>query len=927
MRNIQAKNKMKLLALASAVASLVLSLQAPAPAPAAGFEEFGIEALEAESSSSLAGAHPDFTANIIFNHREEGTQLFSNGATENAGVGLPPGMVGNVNNVKSCANGQFQAQANCPIASQVGLVQVQLSEFEETQVVTEPLYNLEPNDHEVARLGFWAVFFPIRIDVSVRTGGDYGITATAHQSSGASPVVFAKTIVWGDPADPIHDPNRLTQGEAEICFAFGEPGIACLTPEKKRESGLSPAPFLSNPVACQAQQVNAAATSYQLPGQRFFKSVSMTPITGCKSIPFAPSLEVQPTSHQAGAPTGLSAKLRIPQNNDVNLPSTSPLKDAKVILPEGMAIAAGAADGLLGCSAAQVGYQLPMSFEAEEEDPPGEAHCPAAAKIGTATFISPALTQPLHGAIYQRAPGEAPYLKVGEEGQLFGMWLVIDELGLHIKIPGVIKANKQTGRLTTTFTETPQLPLEEIDLELKDGPRAPLKNPDACGTYVTGYEFTPWSGSAPISGDSSMTINEGCHAPGFAPSLAAGSLSPVAGAFSPFTLTLRQESGEQNLARLTTTLPEGLLAKLAGVPLCPEAQVAGANCPATSQVGTTTVATGPGASPLWIPQPGKAPTAVYLAGPYKGDPYSLVVKTPAQAGPFDLGTVIVRAPIHVDPYSAQASITTDPLPQILEGVPVSYRTIHVDVNRPEFILNPTDCEAMAVGVSATSIGGALANLSNRFQVGDCARLGFQPTLKLSLRGATRRSGHPALKAVVTYPKQGAYANIASTQVGLPHSEFLDQGNLDKVCTQPQLLSHTCPASSVYGKVKAWTPLLDEPLEGPVYLGVGFGHNLPDLVAELNGQLRVLLHGRVDTTKQDGIRNTFEAVPDAPVSRFVLELKGGKKYGLLENSENICAKTQLASATFGAQNGASLQMRPKIANSCGTKARKAHKRQR
>ena len=214
-----------------------------------------------------------------------------------------------------------------------------------------------------------------------------------------------------------------------------------------------------------------------------------------------------------------------------------------------------------------------------------------------------------------------------------------------------------------------------------------------------------------------------------------------------------------------------------------------------------------------------------------------------------------------------------------------------------------------------SSSGTSASVSSGFQAGSCASLAFKPQLKLQLKGATKRSGHPALKAVVTYPKQGSYANIAKAKVSLPHSEFLDQGSLDKVCTRPELQAQACPARSIYGHVKAWTPLLEKPLEGPVYLGVGFGYKLPALVAELNGQIRILLRGKIDTTKQHGIRNTFEAVPDAPVSRFVLELKGGKKYGLLENSENICRKPQHANSLFIAQNGAELQTRPTIGNSC------------
>ena len=262
----------------------------------------------------------------------------------------------------------------------------------------------------------------------------------------------------------------------------------------------------------------------------------------------------------------------------------------------------------------------------------------------------------------------------------------------------------------------------------------------------------------------------------------------------------------------------------------------------------------------------------------------MAIVTPAVAGPFDLGDVVTRVALNVEPFSARIHAISDPLPTILQGIPLDVRSITLNLSRPGFTLNPTSCEPMALTGTATSTTGADASLSSRFQVGNCGSLRFKPKLKLSLKGPTKRAGHPALKAVVTYPSKGAYANIARAQVGLPHSEFLDQNNLNLVCTQALLLAGNCPAKSIYGHAKAWTPLLDKPLEGPVYLGVGFGYKLPALVADLNGQVRILLKGKVDTTKHHGTRNTFEAVPDATAGLEIRpEMKGGKKYGLLENS--------------------------------------------
>jgi hypothetical protein len=318
---------------------------------------------------------------------------------------------------------------------------------------------------------------------------------------------------------------------------------------------------------------------------------------------------------------------------------------------------------------------------------------------------------------------------------------------------------------------------------------------------------------------------------------------------------------------------------------------------------------------------------VYLAGPYKGAPISAVVVTPAVAGPFDLGNVVVRSPLYVDPETARITGRSDPIPTVFGGVPLRLRSMVVKVDRAGFSLNPTSCEAMAVGATLGSSAGATATPSSRFQVGGCADLDFRPRLKLRLKGATKRIGHPALRAELTYPQEGAFANIARAQVNLPHGEFLDQGNLNKTCTKPVLLAGDCPASSIYGKARAFTPLLDKPLEGPVYLVGGYGYKLPALVADLNGQIRVTLVGKVDSGPNKGIRNTFEVVPDAPVSRFVLEMKGGKKYGLLENSENLCKAKKAkrrAIARFTGQNGKVAAFKPVVQNQCG-KAKKRTKK--
>lgn len=419
-----------------------------------------------------------------------------------------------------------------------------------------------------------------------------------------------------------------------------------------------------------------------------------------------------------------------------------------------------------------------------------------------------------------------------------------------------------------------------------------------------------------------MEITSGCGKGGFNPELEAGTLSARAGSFSPFIMTLTRQDGEGNLESIAVHLPKGLLAKLGGVPLCPEASADPGDCPAGSQIGTLAASAGVGSAPLWIPQPGKSPTAVYLAGRYKGAPYSIVTRVPAQAGPFDLGTVVNRAGIYVDPESATGTIQTDSLPQILEGVPITYRTVHVDVNRKKFTLNPTNCSPKQIKAIVTATTGATATPTAAFQATNCAKLRYRPKLKLSLKGATRRTGHPAVHAVLTQGK--GQANTSRATVILPPSEFIDQDHINNPCTRVQFNAGHCPKLAVLGRAKAITPLLDEPLEGPVYFRSNGGEReLPDIVADLHGPIHVTLVGFVDAVHKKGsevsrIRTRFAEVPDAPVTRFTMNLFGGAKRGLLVNSRNLCLTNRRATISLRAQNGGARNANSRIATSCGKK---------
>jgi hypothetical protein len=879
------------------------------PAPfgfLAGDAALGSVATEVDgTAATLAGAHPFFlTLQTGINSYAAGgsslaTNLFASGALRRLRYVLPTGMVVNPNATPTlCSEAQLastEAGEGCSPGTQIGTVRLTQGSLNLTQLEV-PLYNLQPPPGEPAEFGFDALGTLVHVGGGL--DGSLRLSAESSDILAKLGIVGIETLLWGNPSDPRHDSERVGLG----CQTIGtcgsvEPGTVPLLTSPSACSG--PLPF-SGEIgswedfsAVDRREVVTTSPSGEPVG-----------VEGCGQLQFNPTVTVQATSHAAESPTGLDVHLHIPQGEGVNGRATANLKKVVVKLPQGMTVNPPAAEGLGACSPAQIGIG--------NSSP---QNCPNSARVGSAEVQTPLLKSPLKGSVYLAEQRNNPF------GTLLALYLVVEGEGIVIKLPGRVDANSADGQLTATFDNNPELPFSDLEVDFNSGSRATMVTPASCGSYSAGVELTSWASATPVASSSSIPVTEGCSTGGFSPGLSAGVSNPVAGAYSPFTLRVTRADGEQNLSRIAATLPKGLLAKLAGVPLCPEAGAAAGNCPADAQIGSTTTGVGAGTQPLFIPQAGKSPTAIYLAGPYHGAPYSLVVRVPAQAGPFDLGTIAVRVALEVDPFTAQVTASSDPLPQILEGIPVSYRDVRVAVTRPNFVLNPTSCEPMQLTSVLTSIAGKVAKPASRFQVAGCGSLAFKPKLQLSLKGSTKRTGFPAVKAVVTYPKQGAYANIARAQVNLPHSEFFEQNNLDKICTKPVLLEGKCPKKTIYGKARAVTPLLDKPLEGPVYVVGGFGYKLPALVADLNGQIRVLLKGKVDSGPNGGIRNTFEAVPDAPVSKFVLELKGGKNYGLLINSENLCKKPQHAIVRFTAQNGLVDQTKPVVGNQCGKKSKK------
>ncbi len=919
----------RLASLFALTAAALLISASPAFA-AFGFKELGVRfETEGGATTALAGSHPfAMTTTVFFNTAPDPTvekalaergEFFPGFESPDGDLkdlsGLQAlGLVARPGAVQSCSTASFFAQGTpCPQASQVGISSA-IDGIPPT-ADPEPLYSLTPPPGVLLRLGFKATgLVPVIIDVGVTEEAPYRGVVSIANAPNVIPVYGSEVTLWGVPGDAAHNGEREGTGSG---------------------SSENPEPFLTLPRACTGE----LTTSFKITswgGESAEKTTPTGEMSGCEELPFNPTISALPTSHAANSPTGLDFGIDL---GDEGIRSTagraaSDIKKAVVTLPEGFTTNPAVAEGLAVCTTEQLGNEK-LNSEAGEG-------CPEASKIGTVEAESPLLEEPVKGNVYIAEPYKNQF------GTLLAFYFVLRNrnLGIMVRQAAKVEPNEITGQLVTTTEDMPQLPISHVRLHFREGERSPLATPPRCGKYEVGAVITPWSGGPPVHTNSAFEVISGAEGsacpsggtPPFHPQLEAGTVNNAAGTYSPFNLRLTRTDSEQEFTHFSIKLPPGLTGKLAGVGTCSDAAIAAAanpnrtgaeeeanpSCPQSSQVGTLKV--GAGVGPALTYAPGK----IYMGGPYHGSPMSLVAIAIAKVGPFDLGTVVQRLALKVNPETAEifADATgSDPIPHIIKGVLVHARDIRAYTDRPNFTLNPTSCARTQVASTVLGSGTIFSSESDDvpftattpFQAASCASLGFKPNLSLQLKGGTKRGKNPALKAVVTYPK-GAYANIATAQVTLPHSEFLEQAHIRTVCTRVQFAAGAgngaqCPAGAVYGKARAKTPLLDETLEGPVFLRSS-SHKLPDLVVALHSpKVDVNLVGRIDSVKGGRIRNTFEAVPDQPVSEFILEMQGGQK-GLLVNSTNICKHTNKALAHLVGQNGKVSDTEPVLkAKSC------------
>jgi hypothetical protein len=918
-------------------------------------DQFGVEDYEMSpeqeggAPDKQAGSHPfQLTTTLILNQSFEATQPPA--LAKDLNFKLPAGLIGNPTVFPQCTDTQFLKTESfineCPSKTAVGVAAVTVfipSLTKEVATAEVPLFNLKPNVGEPARFGFDALNVPVVLDTSVRTGEDYGVTVSVDNITETATFFGSRFAFRGVPGDPRHDSTRGWGCIRDELLAH-QSGVAPCAPLGEEH----PPPLLSLPTSCTGPlQTSVEADSWQQQGA--FDSVgaseALPALAGCNRLQFTPSISVAPDSQAGSTPTGLNVDVHVPQQVSLDTEglSEADVKDTTVALPSGVALNPAAADGLQACTDVAEAGRPEGEIELHNALQPS---CPEASKVGTVEIATPLLANPLTGYAYLAAQNANPF------GSLVALYVVVEDpvSGTLVKLAGEVKPDPVTGQLISTFENTPQLPFEDFKLHFFGGNRAPLTTPALCGAYTTNASIVPWSfeeGGHPAESSSTFDVTSGpngspCKSPlPFAPSLTAGTTSIQAGGFSPFTMTMSREDGQQSLQAISLKMPPGLSGLLASVKLCGEPQADQGTCGPESEIGETTVSVGVGGDPFSV-KGGK----VFITGGYDGAPYGLSIVNPAKAGPYDLeaGTpcdcVVVRAKIEVDPTTAALTISSDnsgphKIPSILDGIPLQIQHVNVTINRPGFTFNPTNCNPMSITGSLSSTEGASAALSVPLQVTNCAVLGFKPAFSVSTAGKTSRAKGASLHVKLVYPKApfGSQANIAKVKVDLPKQLPSQLKTLQKACPAATFDANPadCDPESKVGEAKATTPLLPVPLTGPVYF-VSYGDaKFPELVIVLSGYgTTVQLHAETYIDEKTGVTSsTFRTIPDVPVGVFELTLPQGKFPALAANG-NLCKDKLKMPTAFTAQNGATIkQSTPISVTGCpkAVKKKKAIKHKR
>jgi hypothetical protein len=960
--------------------------------PAFGAENYELSNEEGEGASATqAGAHPfQQTTTITFKQGEDIAPL-EDGSGDKGDTPLavlakdihfqwPPGLIGNPTPLAECSerlfyesieSGSFNA---CPPQSAVGIASLTVNEPASggMKLITVPLFNLPPEVGEPARFGFAIPISEVyvTIDTSVRTGGDYGITVKVNNITQISSFLSSQVTVWGAPGDPRHNGERgwacLDETEGYEPQPVDDGGTGPCVPSEAH--GEKTPPLLSLPTSCTGPlQSTVEGDSWAEPGPlSTLASTAMPALVGCNRLPFTPSIRVTPDGTAGSTPTGLNVDVHVPQEESLNpsgLAESDP-RNIVVALPQGVAINPAAGDGLEACPEALAGFTGFQEFQAgsktatftERLPSPLEQSlnfCANASKIATVKIKTPILPNPVEGAVYLASQNQNPF------GGLIAMYLIAEDpvSGVLIKLAGNVSLS-ESGQLTATFENSPQAPFEDAELHFFGGERAPLATPARCGAYTTTTSIAPWSGNAAATPSSTFEVTSGPHGapcPGsslpFSPSLTGGTTNVDAGAFSPFVMTFGREDGNQNLQSIQLHMPAGLEGLISTVKLCPEAQANGGTCGPESQIGETTVSAGVGGDPVSV-----TGGRVYITEGYEGAPYGLSIVNPVKAGPFDLehdtsnpsydspcDCIVVRAKIDVNPQTAELTITTDPsgshaIPHLIDGVPVEIKRVNVDIDRPNFTFNGTNCNPLAMTGSIGSDEGAISPLSVPFQVTNCALLKFSPKLSVTTGAHASKANGASLSFKISFPKgaQGTQSWFNEARFDIPKQLPARLSTLQQACLANTFETNrgACPKASVIGHAVVHTPVLPVPLEGPVYFVSYGGAKFPDAVLDLSGDnVHIELHGETFISNTGVTSATFRNTPDVPFESLEVNVPTGpySEFGSnlpTKDRYDFCGQKLTMPTLLKAQNGLEInQNTPVTITGCPKpkKTKKTHKR--
>jgi len=912
-----------------------------------GFSHFGFYVAGADGARDvLAGDHPyELKVTVGFH---TATRVGPDGVVEpdtpedvrDVVTDLPVGFVGSILAAPECSFAQLSShieagKSGCPPDTIVGHISTEPGEGYLASV-NGAIYNMTPERGVPAEFAYvdnlaGAHVFYSRV---VPTPRGYVLQTVNPEI----PDIRLRSVVvtfFGDPEQ--RDAEEVAKKLEEESGKPVEP-----------QATFAP-PFFTNPTDCGGEEPTATiyADSWQHPARfnqdgtpvdleegAWAKLESKSPpVTGCDALQFPAEVKAQTTTHEADKPTGLDFEVKVPQPEAMGVRGTPTLKKVVVRLPEGLTVDPSAGSGLGACSEAQIGWTGPgrLDFNAAA---PG---CPEASKIGSLELESPLVPHSLTGEMFLARQDENPF------NTTLAAYVVVHDpvTGVLIKIAGEFLPSHQTGRLESVFDENPNLPFSDLKLHFFGGPRAELATPESCGVFATESELFPWSfpdSGPPTLAMDSFLINEACPNNAFSPSFTAGSTNLQAGAYTPFVASFERSDTDQELSGLTVTLPPGLLGKTAGVPLCTDEDIhaiqaskpghpPAGECPQASQVGTVLAAAGPGPDPFFTP--GKA----YLTGPYNGGPYGLAVVVPAVAGPFNFGTVVVRQSLRIDPRTAQITDVSDSFPKIIDGIPLRIRRVDVHLDRPEFTFNPTNCEPLAFNGTLTgsplgaptqlnpengilgyaSSPGSTSAFSTPFEVTNCATLKYTPQVAVSTKAQASKADGAALTFKISYPKNaiGQQTWIREAKFDLPKQLPARLETLQKACLSTTFETDraACPPASIIGNATVHTPVLPEPLTGPVYFVSYGGQKFPEAVIVLQGDnITFNLHGETFIDNKTGVTSaTFPNTPDVPFESIEVNIPTGRysEFGAnLPNKAkyNFCGQTLNMPTLLKAQNG-------------------------